>query len=122
MKYAVRAVLAALALAMVMSVTSVAQEDVNGTVNTITVNPRQNVELGNYGGTETGQPNDVQPGSENEPNGLTPVTTKMMGSGSNGNMNQSVSGVNPNATRAAAQPPARSKPAESAKASTKPRQ
>ena len=61
----------------------------SGTINTLSVNPRQNQELTNSTGTETGQPSEAVPGSEAEPNGLVPVTTNMVGSGSNGNMNQS---------------------------------
>ena len=60
----------------------------NGTVNYLSVNPRQNQEMTNSTGTETGQPSPAVPGSENLPNGLIPVTTNMTGSGSNGNINQ----------------------------------
>jgi len=60
----------------------------NGTVNYLSVNPRQNQEMTNTTGTETGQPSPAEPGSENMPNGLIPVTSNMAGSGSNGNMNQ----------------------------------
>ena len=66
-----------------------------GTINTLSVNPRQNAELTNSTGTETGQPSDVVPGSQSQPNGLVPVTTNMMGSGSNGNMTQSTPGTKP---------------------------
>ncbi|HZP23231.1 MAG TPA: hypothetical protein VFB04_07280 [Terriglobales bacterium] len=61
----------------------------SGTINTLSVNPRQNQELTNSTGTETGQPTEAVPGSETEPNGLVPVTSNMVGSGSNGNMDQS---------------------------------
>jgi len=65
-----------------------AQENSGGTINTLSVNPRQNLELTNSTGTESGQPNDVVPGSQGQENGLVPVTTNMGGSGSNGDMNQ----------------------------------
>jgi hypothetical protein len=70
---------------------SVAVAQQSGTINTLTVNPRQNQELTNSTGTESGQPSDAVPGSSNEPNGLVPVTSNMVGSGSNGNMNQNAS-------------------------------
>lgn len=60
----------------------------SGTINALSVNPRQNIEMTNSTGTETGQPSDSVPGSQNEENGLVPVTSNMVGSGSNGNMNQ----------------------------------
>ena len=63
----------------------------NGTVNTLSVNPRQNLELTNSTDTETGQPSDAVPGSQNEENGLVPVTSNMTGSSSDGNLNQSQS-------------------------------
>jgi hypothetical protein len=59
-----------------------------GTINTLSVNPRENQELTNSTGTETGRPSEAVPGSEKEPNGLVPVTSDMVGSGSNGNTNQ----------------------------------
>jgi hypothetical protein len=60
----------------------------SGTINTVTVNPRENQELTCSTGTESGQPSDTVPCSGSEPNGLVPVTSNMVGSGSNGNMNQ----------------------------------
>ncbi len=65
-----------------------AQENSGGTINTLSVNPRQNLELTNSTGTETGQPSDAVPGSEGQENGLVPVTSNMEGSGSDGAMNQ----------------------------------
>jgi len=85
MKHALRITAAVLGL---MCGAALAQQ--SGTINTLSVNPRQNQELTNSTGTETGQPSDAVPGSETEPNGLVPVTSNMVGSGSNGNMNQSV--------------------------------
>ncbi len=74
----------------------------SGTINSLSVNPRQNLELTNSTGTETGQPSDSVPGSEGQENGLVPVTSNMTGSGSNGNTNQSQSSATaaaaPNAT------------------------
>ncbi len=67
-----------------------AQQSTGGTVNSLSTNPRQNAELTGTTGTPSGQPDDATPGSENMPNGLVPQTTKMEGSGSNGNMNQPV--------------------------------
>ena len=78
-----------LAVLIVLGGTMLAQQ--SGTINTLSVNPRQNQELTNTTGTETGQPSDAVPGSATEPNGLMPVTTEMLGSGSNGNMNQAPS-------------------------------
>jgi hypothetical protein len=48
-----------------------------GTINTLSVNPRQNAELTNSTGTETGQPSESVPGSEDQANGLVPSTTEM---------------------------------------------
>lgn len=80
----------------------------SGTINTLSLNPRQNQELTNTTGTESGQPSDAVPGSENEPNGLVPATTNMAGSGSNGNTNQTPSAAkSANATSAASAEPAR---------------
>jgi len=73
----------------------------SGTINTLSVNPRQNLELTNSTGTETGQPSDAVPGSENQPNGLVPVTSNMNGSGSNGNMNQAEAGAKSGPTNGA---------------------
>ena len=78
-------------IAMLVLLCTVAVAQQSGTINTLTVNPRQNQELTNSTGTEPGQPSDAVPGSANEPNGLVPVTSNMIGSGSNGNMNQSAS-------------------------------
>jgi hypothetical protein len=85
MKHALRITAAVLGL---MCGAVLAQQ--SGTINTLSVNPRQNQELTNSTGTETGQPTEAVPGSETEPNGLVPVTSNMVGSGSNGDMNQSV--------------------------------
>ena len=63
----------------------------SGTVNSLSVNPRQNQELTNSTGTESGQPSDAVVGSDNQPNGLAPVTSNMVGSGSNGHMSQAQS-------------------------------
>jgi hypothetical protein len=65
-----------------------AQQSSGGTINSLSLDPRQNVELTNSTGTETGQPNDVVAGSQGQENGLVPVTTNMQGSGSDGNINQ----------------------------------
>jgi hypothetical protein len=110
MKRTFQAVLAALVLLGGMSIVAVAQ-DSSGTVNTLSVNPRQNQELTNTTGTETGQPSDVVPGSENQPNGLVPVTTTMQGSGSNGNMPQAA----PAKKAPAASAPTAARPQESNK-------
>jgi hypothetical protein len=78
----------------------------SGTVNTLSVNPRQNQEMTNSTGTESGQPTNDVPGSQNEPNGLIPVTSDMSGYGSNGNMSQSTDGNNPARTSNANKSPA----------------
>ena len=74
----------------------------NGTINSLSVNPRQNQDLTNSTGTETGQPSDAVPGSESQENGLVPVTGNMVGSGSNANTRQpqaaNTAGAAPNAT------------------------
>jgi len=95
----------------------------SGTINGLSVNPRQNEELTNSTGTETGQPSDSVPGSENQDNGLVPVTSNMGGSASQTNPNQPAAGstaaAEPNATMQPGQTrnqppeamPTRSKPA-----------
>jgi len=85
----------------------------SGTINNLSVNPRQNQELTNSTGTETGQPADAVVGSESEPNGLVPVTSNMVGSGSNSNARQPASTEGPasastSTTPTAERPPARS--------------
>jgi hypothetical protein len=77
----------------------------NGTINSLSVNPRQNLELTNSTGTETGQPSDSVPGSESQENGLVPVTSDMVGSGRNGNMNQTQSSATAAAAPNATTPP-----------------
>ena len=67
----------------------------SGTINSMSTNPRQNLELSNSTGTESGQPSDSVPGSQNQENGLMPVTSNMVGSGSNGDMNQDIRGTKP---------------------------
>ena len=83
---------------LLVGVAAWAQE---GTINTLSVNPRQNQELTNSTGTESGQPSDAVPGSQSQPNGLVPVTSNMTGSGSNGNMTQSTPGTKPPVANAA---------------------
>ncbi|HUI83113.1 MAG TPA: hypothetical protein VL240_02770 [Candidatus Binatia bacterium] len=95
--------LLALAAVVVLATVALAQ-DSGGTVNTLSLNPRQNQELTGSTGTETGQPSDAVPGSENMPNGLVPVTTNMMGSGSNGNMDQTAPRATPPAPASSAAP------------------
>ena len=94
----------------------------NGTINSLSVNPRQNPEMTNSTGTETGQPSDAVPGSQNHDNGLVPVTSNMVGSGSNGNMNQplaaSTAAAAPNATTQPGQ--TRNQPATAAPRKTTP--
>ncbi len=100
------------AVALLLCAPLLAQESSgSGPVNSLTVNPTQNQELTGTMGTETGQPNDVTPGSENMPNGLVPVTTNMMGSGSNGNTNQNVPGVSAKPKANSAAPKAETRPA-----------
>ena len=74
----------------------------SGTVNSLSVNPRQNEDLTNSTGTETGQPSDSVPGSEAQDNGLARSTSNMTGTGSNANQNQpgaaSTAAAAPNAT------------------------
>lgn len=73
---------------ILLSGLAVAQERGGGTINSLTINPTVNQELTGTMATVTGVPDDVTPGSQNMESGLTPVTTNMVGSGSNGNMNQ----------------------------------
>lgn len=91
-----KGVWSAVAGLLLLSAMAVAQD---GTVNYLSVNPRQNQELTNSTGTETGQPSPAVPGSENLPNGLIPVTTTMTGSGSNGNVNQRETAAKPASTQ-----------------------
>ncbi len=95
----------------------------NGTINSLSVNPRQNLELTNSTGTETGQPSDAVPGSQNDDNGLVPVTSNMVGSGSNGNLNQSQSSATAAAAPNATTPPGqtRNQPATAAPTKAKPK-
>ena len=95
-----RFLLSLLAAALLLSTLSLAQAQSSGTINTLTTNPRQNQELTNTTGTETGQPSDAVPGSEAQPNGLVTPTTNMVGSGSNGNMTQPTPGSHPPAPAA----------------------
>ncbi|HSY14167.1 MAG TPA: hypothetical protein VK976_18395 [Verrucomicrobiae bacterium] len=55
MKTTLQLSLAFFLLAGGLSLTAAAQD---GTINTLSLNPRQNVEMTNSAGTETGQPND----------------------------------------------------------------
>lgn len=59
----------------------------SGPINVVTVDPRENADLVNTTGTETGQPTDMAPRSYNMSNGLNPVTTNMSGYGV-GNISQ----------------------------------
>ena len=80
-----RTLLAVLSLTLLLSclaITAAAQENSEGPINSLSVDPRQNAELGNYTGTESGQPNSSAPRTENQPNGLVPSTAPMTGSGS----------------------------------------
>jgi hypothetical protein len=74
-------------LTTAFTLTMAAQENSGGTINTLSLDPRQNAELTNSTGTASGQPSDAVDGSQGQENGLVPVTTNMQGSGSNGNMN-----------------------------------
>ena len=97
-------VLSFLAILLLLSTLAGAQaQSSSGTINTLTTNPRQNQELTNTTGTETGQPSDAVPGSEAQPNGLVTPTTNMVGSGSNGNVSQPTPGSHPPAPAAAEQ-------------------
>ena len=58
----------------------------------------------NSTGTESGQPTAAVPGSANQPNGLIPVTSDMVGSGRHGNVDQNVEANNPTATSNANKP------------------
>lgn len=48
-----------------LSLTAAAQD---GTINSLSVNPRQNIDLGNYAGTETGQPDDYVDETQSQDN------------------------------------------------------
>lgn len=76
----------------------------SGTVNSLSVNPRQNADMTDSTGTESGQPTADVPGSANQPNGLIPVTSDMVGSGRNANVNQNVAANKPTATSNANKP------------------
>ena len=81
-----RTLLAVLSLALLLSclaITATAQENSEAPINSLSVDPRQNAELGNYTGTETGQPTTGMPRTENQPNGLAPSTANMNGSATN---------------------------------------
>ncbi len=99
MKSALRIALAVMCLSL-----GVVWAQQSGTVNSLSVNPRQNQELTNSTGTESGQPSDAVPGSESQDDGLVPVTSNMAGSDSNSNTNQS-STANKPATAASANQP-----------------
>ena len=88
-------VLIALTAAVLLLSGMVLAQSSSGTMNSLSTNPRQNQELTNSTGTESGQPTDAVPGSESQPNGLVPETTNMVGSGSNGNMSQSTPASKP---------------------------
>jgi hypothetical protein len=92
-----------------------AQENSGGTINSLSADPRQNLELTHSTGTETGQPNDVVAGSQGQENGLVPVTSNMQGSGSNGDLNPTGVNSNTTTTGAAAVSPATTKSATQAK-------
>jgi len=78
------AFLIAIATALLSGGVLWAQEG-EGTVNSLSVNPRQNAVMTNTTGTESGQPTADVPGSQNQPNGLVPVTsyTSVYGNSSN---------------------------------------
>ena len=98
MKNILRAGITILALLAAMTIAAAAQENSGGgTINTLSVNPRQNAEMANYTGTETGQPSDAVPGSDQQPNGLMPANTSISGTGAAVDMP-------PNANRQQAQP------------------
>lgn len=88
MKITLRIILGAALVLAAFSLNAVAQD--GGTINTLSVNPRQNIELTNSTGTETGQPSDSVPGSQNEPNGLITPNTAMSGGGTYVNLRQNV--------------------------------
>ena len=97
-------VLSFLSTMLLLSTLSLAQsQSSGGTINTMTTDPRQNQELTNSTGTETGQPSDAVPGSEAQDNGLITPTTNMVGSGSNGDVNQPTPGSHPPAPAASEQ-------------------
>ena len=97
-------VLSLLSTMLLLSCLAVTQsQSSGGTINSMTTDPRQNQELTNSTGTETGQPSDAVPGSEAQDNGLITPTTNMVGSGSNGNMSQPTPGSHPPAPAAAEQ-------------------
>jgi hypothetical protein len=74
--------------AILLSSCVVWAQDSSGTVNSMSDNPYQNQEMTNTMGSTTGQPTDLG-GERDMPNGLVPSTTTMIGSGSNGNLDQS---------------------------------
>lgn len=114
MKNMLQSLFAVALLVIVSTLTMAAQENSGGTINSLSVDPRQNAELTNSTGTESGQPNDVVTGSQGQENGLVPVTTNMQGSGSNDSMNQvpaaSSTPADTSATRSATQEPKAAKP------------
>lgn len=128
MKTTLLAVLSFMLLLSGLAINAAAQENSEGTINTMSVNPRQNAELGNYTGTESGQPSESVPGSESQPNGLIPSTTRMTSSGNNGNtegtppagqngLSLAQSESNPNNNAAQAQKPEAARPKGNANSS-----
>jgi hypothetical protein len=115
----IKFVLSFLSTMLLLSTIALAQSQ-SGTINTLTTNPRQNQELTNSTGTETGQPSDAVPGSEEQPNGLVTPTTNMVGSGSNGNVSQSTPGAKPPIPATSEQNPAK-KPDNGNAAQAKPK-
>ena len=81
MKKTMLAVLSFVLLFSGLAISAAAQENSEGPINSLSLDPRQNAELGNYTGTETGQPTTGMPRTENQPNGLVPSTSATTGSG-----------------------------------------
>ena len=75
------------AIAVLALLTGIAMAQ-SGPINVVTVDPRENADLANTTGTETGQPSDLVPRSYNSSNGLTPVTGNISGNGSTVNLHQ----------------------------------
>ncbi len=64
-KKLLQAILAGAVLLGAMATSAVAQENVSGTINTLSLDPRQNADMTNSAGTETGQPTEAGIGTIN---------------------------------------------------------
>jgi len=76
-----------------------AQEQSSGTVNSLSVDPQQNQKLSGSMGTETGQPNDVTPGSHRDKPLGNPSNAQISGQKSAATNEQGTHGKNKKASQ-----------------------